>query len=224
MLSQLFAGDPLLQAIAEDRDRISRTRHADDPAVAKVQAALLLWDPGALPVYGADGRYGGECAAAVHRFKRDELGVAEGDIVDDIGPGTVERLDQIARAAEEVAALGFVFVAAPQATDADLDAVLTLVTDTGGDVLLGLGDRAAAVVGGPATGAALGALVGTTLAGIVTPDAPEPPPGTDPGTAALIAVWAAQADPAFILAQADPARFGVSFVALGDCFSEEELG
>jgi hypothetical protein len=219
MLSQLFAGDRLLQDIAEDRDRISRTRHADDPAVGRVQAALLLWDPGCLPRFGADGNYGGESAEAVHRFKREELGVADGDIVDDVGPGTVGRLDQIALAAEGASALGVVVVAAPGAADADLAAVLGLVDAAGGEVLLGLGPRAVSVRGGPAVLDAL--LASGVVAGIVTPDAPEPPPGTDPETAALITVWAAQADPAFALAQADPARFGLPFVSLGDCVTAE---
>jgi hypothetical protein len=223
MLSQLFAGDALLQDIADDRnqERISRTQHADDPAVFTVQTALLLWDPACLPAFGADGNFGGEAAAAVHRFKREELGVAEADIIDDVGPLTVIRLDQIALAAEGASALGFVVVAAPAATDDDMAAILALIDGTGGAVLLGLGARAVSVAGGPATLDALQGMLGSTVAGFVTPDAPEPPAGTDPETATLIAIWAAQADPEFLLAQADPTRFGLPFVSLGDCFSAE---
>jgi hypothetical protein len=46
MLSQLFAGDVLLAQVANDREGTSRARHANDRAVAKVQTALLSWDPG----------------------------------------------------------------------------------------------------------------------------------------------------------------------------------
>lgn len=220
MLSQLFAGDVLLDQIADDRARISRTQHADDPAVGKIQTALLIWDPGCLPSFGADGNYGNETAQAVVRFKRDELGVPPQSIVDDVGPETVKRLDQIALAAEGAEQLGFVAVAAPRATDGDLAAVRTTIEATGGAVLLGLGARAVVVGGGPATFDALNALVGTTLAGVVTPDSPEPPPGADEETVTLITAWLALAEPAYVVAQANPDRFGLPFVSLGDCVSE----
>ncbi|MDX6514483.1 MAG: hypothetical protein QOH73_149, partial [Gaiellaceae bacterium] len=81
MLSYLFSRDVLLQSIADDDDRISRTQHSDDPAVGKLQFALLLWDALALPTHGADGQYGDETAGAVARFKQDELGVPPAQIV-----------------------------------------------------------------------------------------------------------------------------------------------
>ena len=106
--SALFQGDPLLQAIADDVHtpgggliRISRTQNQTDPAVQKVQLALLDWRPDCLPQFGADGGYGEEAAGAVHRFKAEELGVPEGEIIDDVGPLTVQRLDAIRAAAEE---------------------------------------------------------------------------------------------------------------------------
>ena len=99
--SVLFAGDALLQAIAADLPspeggltRISRTQNQEDPAVAKVQRALLDWRADALP-HGADGVFGDESVEAVVRFKRDELGVPAGDIIGDVGPRTVRRLDEI---------------------------------------------------------------------------------------------------------------------------------
>ena len=104
LTSALFAGDPLLEAIADDRPleggggppaRISRTQHDADPAVGKVQAALLVWDPASLPEHGADGLYRDETAAAVVRFKIEELGVAPENVLDDVGPRTVRRLDEI---------------------------------------------------------------------------------------------------------------------------------
>jgi peptidoglycan hydrolase-like protein with peptidoglycan-binding domain len=107
--SALFAGDPLLQAIADDLPgpggeltRISRSQNQDDPAVAKVQQALLDWRPDAHPS-GTDGIFGNESVEAVVRFKREELGVPEGDIIADVGPRTVRRLDEIRAAAEAIA-------------------------------------------------------------------------------------------------------------------------
>lgn len=95
LTSALFAGDPLLEAIASDQDRISRVRHHDDPAVLKVQTALLVWDPDCLPVNGADGLYADETAAAVVRFKIEVIGVPPDSVFDDVGPQTVLQLDVI---------------------------------------------------------------------------------------------------------------------------------
>jgi peptidoglycan hydrolase-like protein with peptidoglycan-binding domain len=99
--SALFAGDALLEAIADDlpspdggRTRISPSQNQDDPAVAKVQQALLDWRADALPS-GANGVFGTESVEAVMRFKREELGVAEEGIIGDVGPRTVRRLDEI---------------------------------------------------------------------------------------------------------------------------------
>jgi phosphatidylserine/phosphatidylglycerophosphate/cardiolipin synthase-like enzyme len=109
LTSLLFAGEPLLEAIAADLDqpftasspRISRTKNPTDPAVKKVQQALLVWDPDCLPQFGADGDYrGDETAGAVARFKREVLLVPPADIVDDVGPRTVIKLDEIQAASE----------------------------------------------------------------------------------------------------------------------------
>src|SRR4029077_5533632 len=100
--SALFADDRLLQDIADDVGsvRISEHENANAPSVLKVQQALLIRDPACLPVSGADGAFGDESAAAVHRFKVEELGVDESQVIDDVGPLTVQRLDEIARASE----------------------------------------------------------------------------------------------------------------------------
>jgi hypothetical protein len=100
--SALFAGDQLLQDIADDVGgvRISQHENASAPSVLKVQQALLIRDPTCLPVSGADGIFGSETAAAIHRFKVDELGIDESQVIDDVGPQTVQRLDEIALAAE----------------------------------------------------------------------------------------------------------------------------
>ena len=91
--SELFAGDPLLEAIAADQDRISRFQHPTDSAVRKLQTALLFWDPECLPVSGADGTYGDETASAVVRFKVEVIGVPAESVIDDVGPQTVRQLD-----------------------------------------------------------------------------------------------------------------------------------
>jgi hypothetical protein len=48
-------------------------------SVLRTQLALLEWDPGILPVVGADGDYGDETANAVVKFKTDELKVHPGN-------------------------------------------------------------------------------------------------------------------------------------------------
>jgi hypothetical protein len=105
--SALFQGDPLLQAIADDEPapgggltRISRGQNPLDPAVMKVQLALLDWRPDCLPRFGADGEFGEEAEIAVHSFKLEELAVPEEEIINDVGPLTVQRLDAIRAAVE----------------------------------------------------------------------------------------------------------------------------
>ena len=99
--SALFSGDQFLQDIADDVGgvRISQFENASNPAVLKVQRALLIRDPNCLPVFGADGVFGVESAAAVHRFI-DQLGVPDAQVIDDVGPSTVLRLDEIASVSE----------------------------------------------------------------------------------------------------------------------------
>ncbi len=110
LTSALFAGDALLEAIAGDvnRERISRFQHRADPAVGKVQAALLIWDPECLPVNGVEGIYQDETAAAVVRLKVEVVGVDPADVIDDVGPLTVQNLDRIAAEHEAASAGGAV--------------------------------------------------------------------------------------------------------------------
>ena len=93
MRSDLFFGDALLEEVAADRDRISRSQHTTDPAVLKLQTALLWWDRHCLPVNGADGVYQDETAAAVARFKVEALRVPPDEVIDDVGPLTVLTFD-----------------------------------------------------------------------------------------------------------------------------------
>ncbi len=70
LISNAFKGDPILQSVAADADRISRRRHARTDAVGSIQRALLLWDQDCLPNHHDDGKYGDETAGAVARFNR----------------------------------------------------------------------------------------------------------------------------------------------------------
>ncbi|MFF8942165.1 S8 family serine peptidase [Streptomyces sp. NPDC014864] len=99
-LSQLFQGEPTLEAVARDETRIDRQHHNEFGPVSRLQSALLLWDPGSLPRFGADGDYGDETAGAVLRFKREVLLVPAAELFDDVGPRTVWRLDEIAYGAQ----------------------------------------------------------------------------------------------------------------------------
>jgi hypothetical protein len=221
MLSQLFAGDQVLSDVAADLDRITRTQHQDDPAVGKVQVALLIRDPLCLPQFGADGTYGDETAGAVAQFKIDELGVPPEDVVDDVGPRTVVRLDEIAAVAENLEAAGFVMVAAPGAAEADLADLVATIEAVGGEILLGLGERAAVVGGGQGVLDTVVGFVGSVLSGLVTPAAPQVPDDLDEVTAALLEVWLATLDPAEILDRLDPTRLELTYVGLDGCDLED---
>jgi tyrosinase len=100
--SQLFAGDELLQDIADETgERISRTRHTPSASVGRIQTALLTWRADVLPHFGVDNKYGKETAGAVRTFKIDELGVNAAHAVDAVGPRTVIRLDEIQKEFED---------------------------------------------------------------------------------------------------------------------------
>jgi hypothetical protein len=223
MFSQLFAGDPVLIAVLEDRDRISRSQHRNDPAVGKVQTALLIWDPACLPQFGADGDYGDETAGTVARFKAEELGVPPAEIVDDVGPRTVERLDQIAAVDEGRAAAGCVMVASTAATPDDMAGLLATIDQVGGEILLGLGERAAVVGGGQVVVDTLAGFVGSILSGVVTPSSPGLPGDLDEEEVVLVQTWLAGLDPAVLLDQADPSRPERTLEGLQGCLPEEAL-
>jgi tyrosinase len=95
--SQLFQGDQILEAVAADQARISRTENNVHDTVERVQKALLLRDPNCLPQFGADGDYGNETAGAVLTLKQQEFpDLQPNETFDDVGPRTVIRLDEIA--------------------------------------------------------------------------------------------------------------------------------
>lgn len=182
-----------------------------------MQTALLIWDPNALPVHGPDGKYGGETADAVFRFKAVELGVPEDEIVKDVDPRTVIRLDEIAAVDEARQASGFAVIAASNATTDDLVNIRQVIEDTGGAIVLGLGNLAAVTTGGSETLDAVLQLVGNTVAGVVFPTFPELPVDIDEETATLVNSWLAMFDETYLLQQLNPDRFGKSFDVLDGC-------
>ena len=88
--SPLFAGEPKLEAVLNDEDRL-KSGDRGDP-VRKVQQGLLN-DNMSLPQFGADGIYGGETSSAVKQFKsKHNLGFVQ---FGDVGPGTMGKLDEL---------------------------------------------------------------------------------------------------------------------------------
>jgi hypothetical protein len=85
--SPRFSGDPILEA-CYDNEQIMKIPAAG-PAVTKIQQALvdLHYD---LPMFGVDGGFGNETAAAVSRFQRDQ-GISSDGV---IGPTTMAALDR----------------------------------------------------------------------------------------------------------------------------------
>lgn len=217
MLSELFAGDPVLQAVLDDADRISRTSHTPSDSVLRVQTALLIWDPGCLPVHGADSDYGDETAGAVATFKAVELKVPAAEIVDDVGPLTVARLDQIAAADEhglgrEVAVVGV------EGVDSDIWlSIVAVAEDVGGSMLMTMGPRVMVLDGGRAVVDAVMASFDTVVSGIVTAADTDIPADLDADTVEALVAWLASVDAAGILEQVQALTSGVSFASLQGC-------
>ena len=106
LFSQLFAGDALLQGgsrTASTGTHFANAEHEERPRRwARSRQRCWTGDPAALPVHGVDSDYGSETAAAVHRFKVEVLGVPpSSQVIDDVGPQTVLKLDKIRLAAEQ---------------------------------------------------------------------------------------------------------------------------
>jgi hypothetical protein len=201
MLSQLFAGDAVLQAVADDLDRISRTQHRQSESTRLVQVALLIWDPGCLPARGADGDYFDETAAAVARFKRDELGVPPEEIIDDVGPRTVIRLDEIA-AADEHGLGREVAVITVDGLDSDKwGGIVDAAETVGGSLLMILNDRAAVLDGGPDVADVVVQTVPDLVAAVVTASGVGLPGDLDADTFEAVSAWLASVDPVRIVEQ-----------------------
>ena len=95
--SARFTPSAKLELCFQDRARLRRG-DPDTDAVQRVQEALLALPAKTGRTYdlgekGADGVYGAKTAAAVVKFKSDEaLGSTQ---FDDVGPGTMHRLDEL---------------------------------------------------------------------------------------------------------------------------------
>ena len=222
MLSSLFAGEPVLQAVLDDQDRISRTQHRASEATRRVQMALLIWDPGCLPEHGADSDYGEETAGAVVRFKAEELGVPPAEIVDDVGPLTVQRLDQIAAADEKGLGRELAVVVAAEFTHPDvLISIMAAAESVGGALLMTLGPRVMVLDGGPPVADAVLQDLGGFVSGIVTAAKPDLPADLDDDTIEALTAWLASVDPAGILTQLLGWASGDSFDYLQGCGQQE---
>lgn len=90
LTSPRFVGDATLEACLQDRARLGEG--AVGASVGKVQQALV--DHGSdLGPAGADQKYGAKTAAAVRSFKAEQkLGFTQ---FGDVGPGTMDRLDEL---------------------------------------------------------------------------------------------------------------------------------
>lgn len=80
-------GEGALQAATPVQPELRRGMRGE--AVARAQALLIKWDPGALPRYGADGDFGSETRAWVERFQRAK-GLAADGIVGPVTWGSLE--------------------------------------------------------------------------------------------------------------------------------------
>jgi hypothetical protein len=225
--SLLFQGDALLEAIAIDNPpnqiRISENQNRFDPAVRKVQIALLTWDPGCLPQWGADGEFGSEAAAAVHRFKVEELGIPEADVIDDVGPKTVIRLDWIQARSERPFPGDMLVVTEPTATQGQLDGLMQAIQNSGGRLEMGLGPLAAVVSGNQPVVDAIQDLASapdTGISAIIVPGDDLSGLALDQETATLAAAWLAMFDPTYVAGLLDTSLDGVSWAGLGSCSVE----
>lgn len=219
MQSLLFQNDALLASIAADTGtqgpRISSGENRTDPAVRKVQLALLEWDPGCLPDFGPDGDFGPESTEAIIRFKHEELGVV-GDVVGDVGPLSVARLDEI-QAAREGALVGHFLAFGEEGVAAPGGELWQAVVDAGGTVALGLGSYAAVIAGDTSV---FDAAFAVPAVSYVLRSWDTPPADFDADTVELALSWLRTFDPAFVLARIDPSREGGDW-SEGMCMPEQ---
>lgn len=221
MLSSLFSDDPVLLNVFNDRDRISRTQHRTSDSTGRVQAALLIWDPGCLPEHGADSDYGDETAGAVSRFKTEVLLVPPAELVDDVGPRTVERLDQLAAAYErglgrEVALVGV------EGIDSDtwLSAV-AIAESMGGGLLMTLGPRVMVLDGGQPAADGVVQDLGVMIEAVLTGAGQPIPEGLDADTVEALGAWLRSMDPDSILGQLQAWNGAESLAFLEGCGQQE---
>ncbi len=103
--SRLFQGDMLLEAIAGLPDapgqpRISQSQMRPPRRCGQHPAGLGRLTGRCAGGSAIDGPFGRKSARAVHRFNAEELLVEEHRIIDDVGPRTARRVDEIRAPAE----------------------------------------------------------------------------------------------------------------------------
>jgi hypothetical protein len=155
------------------------------------------------------------------RFKRDELGVAPAQIFNDVGPRTVQRLDEIAATREQGIDLAFAVVAHPGLDPAQSAAIAGAIVGAGGALLMTLGERIAIAAGDPGVQSTVGATVGDLIAGTVSPAVPVIPAGIDQPTADLLLDWLSVFDPSTLVEQLQGWAEGASLERLGPCVRAE---
>jgi hypothetical protein len=111
----------------------------------------------------------------------------------------------------------FVVIEDPSATDDQRTAILAALSNSGGEIVLGLGPFAAIVDGSQSTQNDLEALTGNGVLGVLIDASTPLPAGLDAETEALIAGWAQTLDPDFVAQHEDPGRDGGSWDPLAGC-------
>jgi hypothetical protein len=156
----------------------------------------------------------------VHRFKEEELGVPVSEIIDDVGPQTVVRLDWIQSRAERPFPGDMLVVTEAGATGEQLAGFHQAIQNAGGRLELGLGPQAAVVSGGQTVVDAMQALAGSFDTGIyatIVPGVDLSWYALDQETVTLAAAWLASFDPAYVAGLLDTSLDGISWDTLESC-------
>jgi phosphatidylserine/phosphatidylglycerophosphate/cardiolipin synthase-like enzyme len=94
--SRLFAGNDGLGRVAEDAEGAVRELAGDPEGVALLQQALLRWDSGCLPIFGASGRLDDETVWALARFTLERLGEDDTEGTESVlRPDLLTALDEV---------------------------------------------------------------------------------------------------------------------------------
>jgi hypothetical protein len=111
----------------------------------------------------------------------------------------------------------FVVIEEAGATDSQRAHILQAISDSGGDIALGLGPFALLVRGEQATVDAIEALSGNGVQVVITDPTSRVPPGLDDETTNLLEAWSHTLDPTFLQEKSDPLRDGDSWGPLAGC-------
>jgi phosphatidylserine/phosphatidylglycerophosphate/cardiolipin synthase-like enzyme len=94
--SRLFAGNDGLDRVADGAEGADRELAGDPEGVALLQQALLRWDSGCLPIFGASGRLDDETVWALARFTLERLGEDDTEGTESVlRPDLLTALDEV---------------------------------------------------------------------------------------------------------------------------------